>query len=76
MPDILDEAKEVEMQHRKAALDEFLASRQEPEQHIVDGQVLCIACHCAIESALLKAKPEACRCITCQQTEENKHGHR
>ena len=76
MTDIIDRAKDAEMRHRKAALEEFLANSKEPEQYVVDGQVLCIRCECAIETARLKAKPEAARCIRCQQHEENKHGSR
>lgn len=76
MTDIIDRAKDAEMRHREVSLDEFLANSKEPEQYVVDGQVLCIRCYSAIEPARLKAKPEACRCITCQQHEENKHGSR
>ncbi|SEQ24361.1 transcriptional regulator, TraR/DksA family [Amphritea atlantica] len=73
MPDILDHAKELEMRQRQDALDNAL-KRSEPEQDIRDGVVICISCGVDIQPARLKAKPNAARCIHCQQIEEQKHG--
>ena len=74
MPDILDRAKDVEMQQRDQALKLALAVK-EPAQEIVNGRVLCIDCDAAIEMARLVAKPEAARCIHCQQVFEKKEQH-
>lgn len=76
MPDLLDHAKDLEMRQRQAALDKALQNN-EPDQWIEDGQVLCIRCGVAITKERLAAKPNAARCIDCQQIEEQKqHGIR
>ena len=71
MPDILDRAKELEIYQRNQALRHALAVK-EPPQEIINGRVLCIECDAAIEMARLAAKPEAARCIYCQQAFEQK----
>ena len=73
MPDLLDHTKKLEQQQRQAALKNALQDN-EPTQHIEDGQVICIDCGCTVKAARLKAKPNAARCIHCQQIEEQKHG--
>jgi DnaK suppressor protein len=73
MPDILDHAKDLEMRQRQDALDKAL-KHSEPEQDIRDGVVICIDCGGDIHPARLKAKPNAARCIHCQQIEEQRHG--
>lgn len=73
MPDILDHAKDLEMRQRQDALNKAL-KHSEPEQDIRDGTVVCIDCATAINPARLKAKPNAARCIHCQQIEEKRHG--
>lgn len=73
MPDILDEAKELEIRHRQAALDNVL-QRTEPEQQTLDGRIICIDCDSPIAHARLAAKPNAARCVHCQLIEEQKHG--
>ena len=74
MPDQLDHAKVLEMQHRKHALEEFLGNSTEPPQQIINGQVLCIDCDSAIQPKRLQAKPNAARCIHCQHKTEKTHG--
>lgn len=74
MPDLLDEAKEVEMRQRQAALANTLQQAKEPEQDIQNGIVVCISCGINIPKARLSAKPDAARCIDCQTQEEAKHG--
>jgi DnaK suppressor protein len=71
--DILDEAKKLEIRHRQAALDNAL-KRTEPTQQTLDGRVICISCDAPISLDRLAAKPNAARCIHCQQIEEQKHG--
>lgn len=74
MTDIIDRAKELEMQHRQRCLDEALNRRAEPAQQIVGGVVLCIDCDEPVRPARLLAKPDAARCAHCQEIEERKHG--
>lgn len=75
MPDLLDRAKDLEMLQRQKALQKTLSSVAEPEQDIRDdGVVICIDCGVVIPQTRLEAKPNAARCIHCQQIEEKKHG--
>ncbi|MGI1669988.1 MAG: TraR/DksA C4-type zinc finger protein [Neptuniibacter sp.] len=72
--DVIDHAKELELKQRQIALDKTLKNASEPQQEIIDGVVICIACGIDIPPARLAAKPNAARCIDCQQIEEQKHG--
>ncbi len=74
MPDILDRAKDVEMHQRDQSLKYALAVK-EPAQEIVNGRVLCIDCDTAVQMARLVAKPNAARCIYCQQAFEKMEHH-
>ena len=68
--DILDKAKELEMEDRKRAVAEQKRKTKEPAQNVVGGEVLCIDCDKQINAKRLTAKPEAARCIDCQSTYE------
>ncbi|MDP2548500.1 MULTISPECIES: TraR/DksA C4-type zinc finger protein [unclassified Oceanobacter] len=73
MPDFLDAAKELEQQDRERALANHSARlKPEPAQWVQDGVVMCIDCACDIEPERLAAKPNAARCIDCQQLHELK----
>lgn len=72
--DVIDHAKELELKQRQIALNETLERASEPPQEIIDGVVICIACGIDIPVARLEAKPNAARCIDCQEIEEQKHG--
>lgn len=72
--DQLDHAKALEMQHRQRALQEVLTANPEPPQETLDGRVVCIDCDHPISTARLAAKPNAARCIGCQQLQEQGHG--
>ncbi|MGH1460985.1 MAG: TraR/DksA C4-type zinc finger protein [Neptuniibacter sp.] len=73
MTDIVDNAKKLELKQRQVALKNALSHR-EPEQDIRDGKAFCISCGIEIPAARLAVKPNAARCIHCQQIEEQKHG--
>jgi DnaK suppressor protein len=70
--DILDSAKQAEMADRKRALAAQKRKAQEPEQLIVDDEVLCIECEELVSKPRLAAKPNAARCIECQSFYELK----
>ena len=72
--DQLDIAEELETTYRQNALSHALASNVEPEQWIENGQMLCIDCDVVIPPKRLEAKPNAARCIQCQQRQEVENG--
>jgi DnaK suppressor protein len=76
MPDLYDRAQEREQQNTEEAQARYRASlTPEPEQLVVGGVVLCIDCDDAVQPARLKAKPNAARCIHCQNQYEQEHRH-
>lgn len=73
--DQLDIAAEFETAERQRALDKTLFAAKEPAQWIENHQVLCLDCTDPISEERLAIKPEAARCIDCQQLKERKnHG--
>ena len=68
--DILDRAKDLEMDDRKRAIAAQCEKSKEPAQLVVGGQVLCIDCDDAVSKPRLAAKPNAARCIECQSLHE------
>lgn len=72
--DDADRAKEIEILHRRAAL-EMAKRHPEPPQKITNGQVLCIDCDEPVQSKRLEAKPNAARCIECQCIYEKRERH-
>tara|TARA_B110000211_G_scaffold15953_1_gene16679 strand:+ start:11953 stop:12177 length:225 start_codon:yes stop_codon:yes gene_type:complete len=68
--DILDRAKDLEMNERKRAIAAQREKSKEPAQLIVDGEVLCIDCDDAVSKPRLAAKKNAARCIGCQSLHE------
>lgn len=70
MPDLLDAAEQAEHRQRQEALDRTLAKAQEPLQLRIDGQICCLDCEAPIAANRLAAKPDAPRCIPCQQRKE------
>ena len=73
MTDILDRAKELEMQQRDVALKNHQAAAKQTEPPLViDGQRCCRACEEPIPAERLKASPDAVRCVWCQQDFELK----
>jgi len=79
MTDVVDHAKTLEMQQRKAALDAQLNNHPEPAQDKdEDGNVYCLDCVNLISEERLAAKPDAARCIECQTLLEqrNRYGNR
>lgn len=76
--DAADNAKNFEQLRRKIALDNHKNSVIEPPQDVVDGVVYCIDCGVQISANRLAAKPNAARCIDCQEiyeTRERQRGH-
>ena len=73
MPDILDQAEQLESRQRLEALLHVQQSNYEPEQYNFQGKVLCIDCDLPIQSKRLYAKPNAARCIDCQELWEFSH---
>lgn len=69
--DEVDRAKVIEMRQRNAAI-EMAKAKPEPPQNIVDGDVYCIDCDTLVGKQRLEAKPNASRCIDCQQIHEIK----
>lgn len=68
MTDIIDHAKDTEMRQRKQALEAQKQRAQEPPQDKdEDGTVYCINCVDIIDAERLAAKPNAARCIQCQE---------
>ncbi len=74
MTDVVDRAKEVEALQRESAI-KIARGVSEPEQEIINGRVVCIDCDVPIQAARLTAKPNAARCIHCQQIVEEKRKH-
>jgi DnaK suppressor protein len=69
--DQLDDAAMLEQADRDRALSNQCAHREpEPDQWIEDGVVLCIDCAEPVSQPRLAAKPNAARCIDCQQLHE------
>lgn len=68
--DILDRAKDLEMNDRKRAIAAQREKSKEPAQLVVGGEVLCIDCDDAVSKPRLAAKPNAARCIGCQSLHE------
>ena len=68
--DILDRAKQAEMADRQRAIAAQKEKTKEPEQLIVDGEILCIDCDRQVSKPRLVAKPNAARCIDCQSLHE------
>ena len=74
MPDLYDRAQEREEQNNQDAQKRHQASMSpEPEQLVVAGVVLCIDCDAEVQPERLAAKPNAARCIYCQQDYEKEH---
>jgi len=71
MTDIGDIAQERDQGFTAAALKHQATEREkEPEQLVENGEVLCVGCGEAIQPERLKAKPDAARCIYCQEIHE------
>ncbi len=71
MADPFDTAQELEQLHRQHALKAAQSRQQEPAQDIDEwGLVHCIDCSDIIPHERLAIKPNAARCITCQQLTE------
>ncbi len=76
MPDLYDRAQARDLQNQQDAEARYRAKLPpEPEQLVVAGVVLCIDCDEPVQPARLKAKPNAARCIYCQQDYERSHRH-
>jgi DnaK suppressor protein len=76
MTDIYDRAQARELQNQQEAEARYRASLQpEPDQLVVAGVVICIDCDEPVQPARLKAKPNAARCIHCQNQYEQEHRH-
>ncbi|MGD9858856.1 MAG: TraR/DksA C4-type zinc finger protein [Marinobacterium sp.] len=76
MTDIYDRAQARELQNQQEAEARYRASLQpEPEQQVVAGVVICIDCDEPVQPARLTAKPNAARCISCQQIHERRGQH-
>ena len=73
MPDILDQAELLESRQRLEALLHVQQNNYEPEQYNHDGEVICIDCDLPIQPKRLRAKPNAARCIDCQELWEFSH---
>ena len=69
--DDLDRAKDLEIFQRDNALNAQKLTAKEPPQDIdQDGNVCCIDCGDEVSRQRLAAKPNAARCIECQQLSE------
>jgi DnaK suppressor protein len=68
--DILDRAKVLEIEDRQRAIAAQREKSKEPDQLIIDGEVLCIDCENLVSKPRLAAKPNAARCIECQSLKE------
>ncbi|MGB1239352.1 MAG: TraR/DksA C4-type zinc finger protein [Pseudomonadales bacterium] len=76
MPDILDQAKDTEMMLRDNSIAAAQANAAcEPAQEVIDGRVVCIDCDEPVQQARLAVKPNAARCIYCQQRAEQQGKH-
>ena len=66
--DECDAAQAVESLARRAALNRALADLAGPEAPLyLDGRRCCLDCEEPIPAARLAARPEAVRCVTCQE---------
>ena len=70
MADICDNADRVIQQHLQAALDAVHMGDDESPIYI-DGVACCVDCEEPIPVARLKALPNCCRCIDCQEEYED-----
>lgn len=71
----LERAKENEMAERQASIQAVIDKPDHgpgEEQLVMDGVVLCIDCHDKIQTARLKVKPEAIRCVDCKEAWEKR----
>lgn len=65
--DWTDDASELEQFDRERSLANQQAHSAEPEQWIENDTVFCIDCAEPVSPRRLAAKPNAARCIDCQQ---------
>jgi DnaK suppressor protein len=71
--DIIDRAKQLEMDQRQRAIDSQLAQSQETEEPLEEGGVrYCLDCGIDIDPDRLKARPQSVRCVECKTIKEKK----
>lgn len=76
MTNLFDQAQARDLANQARAEADWKASQvPEPPQQIVAGKVLCIDCDEPVQPGRLQAKPNAARCISCQQDHERRHRH-
>ncbi len=76
--DIIDRAQEADREFQKKAIDAFRKRQNfysfEPteSQMVVDGIAYCVDCGLDIDARRLEAKPDAVRCVECQEKKERR----
>lgn len=70
---VYERAAELEERTRQAGIDEARAAPPEPPRER-DGKRYCLDCDTTIEGARLAARPEAVRCVPCQERHERRRG--
>lgn len=73
MSDEADRAGELEERERTKALARFFDEIAEADPQVsIDGVVVCLDCEDPLPAARLRAKPDAVRCIECQERFETR----
>lgn len=77
MMELLEHAQRMAEQFTEHALQVQQRRRQDgaQPQWIVNGQVICIDCEYPVGILRLKAVPDACRCVDCQNITDLKMAH-
>ncbi|MFD3263347.1 TraR/DksA C4-type zinc finger protein [Phenylobacterium ferrooxidans] len=70
MTDVIDDAQRFEAFRRDLALAAALAG--ERRRDVVFGVLVCADCDDPMEDERLAARPEAIRCLTCQEAHERR----
>jgi len=67
-PDPIDAANDLAERQNQSAINKALdAAKPDDEPVMVNGTACCCDCINVIPKARLKAKPDVCRCVECQE---------
>lgn len=70
--DIIDDANESNQFHRDLAINQVLRSRAAERPLVVGGIRYCIDCEEPIHDDRLRVKPDAVRCVDCQNAHDRR----
>ena len=73
--DDADRAERLEQQQRDLAINAIKQGEREAPETNESGQRICLDCEAVINPLRLKAKPDAVRCIGCQEALEAHRRH-